>query len=72
MSDAAPRIYPARERVVEPMPPRDIAADLNDQQAAAATHGEGPLLIIAGAGTGKTRTLVYRVAHLIGRKESFF
>jgi DNA helicase-2/ATP-dependent DNA helicase PcrA len=67
MSDAAPRIYPARERVVEPMPPRDIAADLNDQQAAAATHGEGPLLIIAGAGTGKTRTLVYRVAHLIDR-----
>src|SRR5687767_3435102 len=30
-------------------------------------HGDGPLLIIAGAGTGKTRTLVYRVAHLIDR-----
>jgi DNA helicase-2/ATP-dependent DNA helicase PcrA len=47
--------------------PRDFAAELNPQQAAAATHGDGPLLIIAGAGTGKTRTLVYRVAHLIER-----
>ena len=44
---------------------RDFAAELNPQQAAAATHGDGPLLIIAGAGSGKTRTLVYRVAHLI-------
>ncbi len=41
------------------------SADLNPQQHAAATHGDGPLLIVAGAGTGKTRTLVYRVAHLI-------
>ena len=45
----------------------DAQAELNPQQAAAATHGEGPLLIIAGAGTGKTRTLVYRVAPLIER-----
>ncbi|HVX41100.1 MAG TPA: ATP-dependent helicase [Gemmatimonadaceae bacterium] len=59
-----PRVYPARERVID-RPPRDFAAELNSEQAAAATHGEGPLLIIAGAGTGKTRTLVYRVAHLI-------
>ncbi|MGH7717805.1 MAG: ATP-dependent helicase, partial [Gemmatimonadaceae bacterium] len=46
---------------------RDFTADLNPEQAAAATHGAGPLLIVAGAGTGKTRTLVYRVAHLIAR-----
>src|SRR6478672_10133165 len=39
---------------------------LNDQQRAAATFGDGPLLIIAGAGTGKTNTLAHRVAHLIG------
>ena len=66
MSEApAPRIYPARERLVGPDAPRDLGADLNAEQAAAATHGDGPLLIIAGAGTGKTRTLVYRVAHLI-------
>ena len=39
--------------------------DLNDAQRAAATHGEGPLLIVAGAGTGKTTTLAARVAFLI-------
>jgi DNA helicase-2/ATP-dependent DNA helicase PcrA len=45
-------------------------SDLNPAQRAAATHGDGPLLIIAGAGTGKTRTLVHRVAHLIERGSS--
>ena len=67
MSDQ-PRLY--RPRVREGEPPaaaRDLAAELNPEQAAAATHGDGPLLVIAGAGTGKTRTLVYRVAHLIQR-----
>ena len=39
--------------------------NLNDQQRAAATFGSDPLLIIAGAGTGKTNTLAHRVAHLI-------
>jgi DNA helicase-2/ATP-dependent DNA helicase PcrA len=38
---------------------------LNAQQKAAATFGPGPLLIIAGAGTGKTNTLAHRVAHLV-------
>jgi DNA helicase-2/ATP-dependent DNA helicase PcrA len=46
-------------------PVGDLATELNPEQAAAATHPAGPLLIVAGAGTGKTRTLVYRVAHLI-------
>jgi len=45
----------------------DFAAELNPQQLAAATFGDGPLLVVAGAGTGKTRALVYRVAHLLGR-----
>jgi DNA helicase II / ATP-dependent DNA helicase PcrA len=40
---------------------------LNPQQRAAATAGDEPLLIIAGAGTGKTNTLAHRVAHLIAR-----
>ncbi len=39
--------------------------DLNDRQRMAVVHGDGPLLVIAGAGSGKTRTLVARVAHLI-------
>ena len=58
------RIYPRRDREVVTSS-RDYGAELNPEQYAAATHGHGPLLIIAGAGTGKTRTLVYRVAHLI-------
>lgn len=43
----------------------DYRKELNEAQYRAATTIEGPLLIIAGAGTGKTRTLVHRVAHLI-------
>ncbi len=39
--------------------------NLNDAQYEAVTHGSGPLLVIAGAGSGKTRTLVYRMAHLV-------
>jgi DNA helicase-2/ATP-dependent DNA helicase PcrA len=61
------KVYPPRPRAEATPSPRDFSAELNPQQAAAATHGDGPLLIIAGAGTGKTRTLVYRVAHLIER-----
>jgi len=40
-------------------------AKLNERQREAATYGRGPLLIIAGAGTGKTSTLAHRVAHLV-------
>jgi ATP-dependent DNA helicase UvrD/PcrA len=42
-----------------------VFEDLNPEQRAAATHEGGPLLIVAGAGTGKTMTLAARVAHLI-------
>lgn len=43
----------------------DYIAGLNDPQREAVVHGNGPLMIIAGAGSGKTRVLTYRIAHLI-------
>lgn len=41
------------------------APSLNEPQLTAATHHEGPLLIFAGAGSGKTRTIIFRIANLI-------
>ena len=45
----------------------DWLSDLNPQQRQAVVHGEGPLLVVAGAGSGKTKTLAYRVAYLIAQ-----
>ena len=49
------------------IPPIDFIEDLNDEQYAAVTAEPGPLLILAGAGSGKTRTLTYRVAYLLSK-----
>jgi DNA helicase-2/ATP-dependent DNA helicase PcrA len=62
----------ARMTLAEPTAgPKDPLARLNPAQRAAVEHGgggvAGPLLVIAGAGTGKTMTLVHRLAHLVGQ-----
>src|SRR5207247_967995 len=47
-----------------------VLTGLSPTQAAAVEHGDGPLLVVAGAGTGKTNVLTRRVAHLISSKRA--
>ncbi len=43
-------------------------AQLNERQKEAVLHGDGPLLVLAGAGSGKTSTMAYRIAHLVAER----
>jgi predicted RNase H-like nuclease len=67
MSDdaASPRRYVLRRAAPARSYRVDYARELNEEQKAVVFASDGPTLVVAGAGSGKTRTLVYRVSRLI-------
>ena len=50
---------------------KDYLENLNEAQKEAVIHIEGPLLIVAGAGSGKTKVLTSRIAHIIKKKKAY-
>ena len=50
---------------------KEYLKNLNKEQLAAVTYLDGPLLIVAGAGSGKTRVLTSKIAHIIDKQRAF-